>query len=228
MVGAPAPSNRHEWTRRCTSGWSSGRLSCVVTTLAALFVLVASDSGGGAAAAVATPSSSAAPTVNGGGRSYAKVVINEIMYNEQRSDKKKEKKKDLEAAAGDDVVAVDTEKDDDDARETDDEEESPDLLGGDWVELLNAGEDPVDVTGWTFRGLRGSSVGVFEILPPSPRGEEGGTEAKASSAVIIPAGGYLVLARNITTFAERYPELVAANPDVVANGSFKFNLSAKG
>jgi hypothetical protein len=41
------------------------------------------------------------------------------------------------------------------------------------VELLNAGDAPADVTGWTFRGLRGGSgkqqdkedEDGFEILP---------------------------------------------------------------
>jgi hypothetical protein len=38
----------------------------------------------------------------------------------------------------------------------------------------------------------------------------------------------LVLARNATKFAARYPELVAANPEVLVNASFGFNLSPKG
>lgn len=156
------------------------------------------------------------------------VVINEIMYNERRRGAKEEEVEALRAAG--DVAAVE-----------DAEGETARARGGDWVELLNAGDVPVDVTGWTFRGSRDKGSGkktkeadddgfsrttedekeegdVFEIPP----------FASKKTAVVIPAGGFLILARNATAFAASHPEMMAASPDALVNGSFGFNLSPKG
>ena len=216
-----------------------------------------------------------------GGRNDARVVINEIMYNERRNDKKKKKKKnkekkkkknqksnmmksqeelsdlsDLEAPASAPIASIDARDmaDDDDEDDVEVVEETPQtVLGGDWVELLNAGDEPVDVTGWTFRGWRNrrregiiglddvddtaddeEEEDVFTISPPTSSPPRTGEDSD-DGVVVIPAGGYLVLARNVTKFADRYPMLftavaTAADRDdvVVVNASFGFNLSPKG
>lgn len=221
------------------------------TTVASLVVLITSDTNSHGGAVVAATTSSAATPSRG---YYGRVVINEIMYNEQRKEKKTKKIKNKKENNEDDedaAPAPEADYDETEAQKTQGREEEkaqqvPLKLGGDWVELLNAGDTPVDVSGWTFRGSRsggkkGGKKGgggsdddddaerrrqdeeekeeedVFEITPG--KGEEG---------VVIAPGAYLVLARNVTKFAARYPELVAASPDVLANDSFGFNLSPKG
>jgi hypothetical protein len=43
----------------------------------------------------------------------------------------------------------------------------------------------------------------------------------------LATGAFLVVARNYTRFAARYPDLVAASPEKVLRASFDFNLSPK-
>jgi hypothetical protein len=72
-----------------------------------------------------------------------------------------------------------------------------------YVELYNRGSDPVDLSGWKLMD------GITFTFP---------------AGRILPAGGYLVVARNITEIQSRYPALASAN----LVGNFSGKLSSSG
>jgi hypothetical protein len=195
--------------------------------------------------------------------SFGRVVINEIMYNELKKPEKPSKlsgpkptkranlrrasaraeaaPSDLAARkdeattnkrsqalkrAGESLRAADApDASPDDASmdlQTDTERAFP--KGGDWIELHNPTDVRVDIAGWTLRGSRVRDKGADS--------EDDGSFV-VSAAVVDPFG-YLVLARNVETFARRYPKMARgstgtrAGPPVVLDASFDFNLSAKG
>ncbi|MFC1552977.1 lamin tail domain-containing protein, partial [Candidatus Latescibacterota bacterium] len=72
---------------------------------------------------------------------------------------------------------------------------------GEWVELYNAYDSPMDVSGWTFKDS--GNVNSFDI--------PGGS--------VIPAGGYLVLSSNLAKFRELYTQ----TDNVVGDMGFGLN-----
>ncbi|MFC1650030.1 CotH kinase family protein [Candidatus Latescibacterota bacterium] len=81
---------------------------------------------------------------------------------------------------------------------------SEDFNPGDWIELYNTDESPVDISGWTFKDE--DDAHYFEL----------------PSNTIIDANAYLVLSGDETLFQSVFPEV---NNCV---GSFGFGLSAQG
>jgi len=80
---------------------------------------------------------------------------------------------------------------------------SDDMASGDWVELVNPSDAAVDVSGWVLE-------------------DGGGNRFVVPATVHVEAGGYLVLAEDLTAFNEVHPDVA----DVV--GGWTFGLSSGG
>jgi len=80
----------------------------------------------------------------------------------------------------------------------------PAMDAGDWVEIHNYGNSPIDVSGWTFKD---SNDDNFFTIP---------------TTTIIPAGDHLVIAQNLFLFQAQYPTV----SNVI--GPFGFGLAAGG
>lgn len=66
-----------------------------------------------------------------------------------------------------------------------------------WVELFNDGADAVDLAKWTFTD--GSSATKHGLNAPPKNGGKG--------SLVIPAGGYAIIADDATTFAAAFPSV---------------------
>jgi hypothetical protein len=81
---------------------------------------------------------------------------------------------------------------------------SPSVDGGDWVELHNYGSFALDLSGWKLRDEFDHHVYSIPV------------------GTVIPAGGYLVLAENMTKFNDLYPSVTNVR------GPISFNLNNSG
>jgi hypothetical protein len=81
---------------------------------------------------------------------------------------------------------------------------APEFDPEDWVELYNAGEGAVDVSGWIFRDAEDAHGFVV------PEG------------TVMPGGGYLVLSRDVVAFTALFPEVAGVF------GDLGFGLSGDG
>ena len=75
---------------------------------------------------------------------------------------------------------------------------------GDWVELYNRGEQTVDISGWIFK----DSEDIHTYIIPS--------------GTVLSPGDYVVLCRDMASFATYYPGITNRE------GNFNFGLSAEG
>jgi hypothetical protein len=75
---------------------------------------------------------------------------------------------------------------------------------GDWVEILNSGDDSIDLANWSLKD--GNEYNIYTI----------------SSPAILAPGQYLVLCQNLDNFRLNHPDILNSQ------GSFDFDLAANG
>jgi hypothetical protein len=193
----------------------------------------------------------------GGRRAPGTVVINEIMYNAPREPRDR-----APLPTPPDVPAALAPGPSDAASWTTTTTATtpapPARSPGDWVELMNVGAEPVDVTGWVFSGMRTRSKprgakrfpggDAFEIPPARPAaasteearvpGVDGTSPPPRPGSSAGGGGDEKNKNKNVlppggcVVLARDAPRFRAARPDVppdrVLDASFGFNLSPKG
>tara|TARA_B110000977_G_scaffold186643_1_gene252839 strand:+ start:27036 stop:28061 length:1026 start_codon:yes stop_codon:yes gene_type:complete len=168
---------------------------------------------------------------------FGRVVFNEIMYNEMKSSKEPKSKaakrganvrraqSRAESAASALVEQDDYATSQDRFRAPffgapspapsrsalfDDKSDTSLPLGGDWIELHNPGTIAIDLSGWTLRGSRSSSKPV----DVNPADDDDAFLIPLNASATIEPKGYLVIARDVLKFSQRYPDVEVVEDEI--------------